>query len=46
VNVGLLLADYGGGGHRGAASTRFHMSKADEYIPQIIEALKKNESNE
>jgi oligoribonuclease NrnB/cAMP/cGMP phosphodiesterase (DHH superfamily) len=46
VNVGLLLADYGGGGHRGAASTRFHMSKADKYIPQIIEALKKNDSNE
>ena len=46
VNVGLLLADYGGGGHRGAASTRFHISKADEYIPQIIEALKKNDHNE
>jgi oligoribonuclease NrnB/cAMP/cGMP phosphodiesterase (DHH superfamily) len=46
VNVGLLLADYGGGGHRGAASTRFHMSKADKYIPQIIEALKKNDCNE
>jgi len=46
VNVGLLLADYGGGGHRGAASTRFHKSKADEYIPQIIEALKQNKSNE
>ncbi|CAB1056066.1 Exopolyphosphatase-related protein [Olavius sp. associated proteobacterium Delta 1] len=46
VNVGLLLADYGGGGHRGAASTRFHMSKADEYIPQIIDALKTNKCNE
>lgn len=46
VNVGLLLADYGGGGHRGAASTRFPISKADEYIPQIIEALKKNDCNE
>ena len=46
VNVGLLLADYGGGGHRGAASTRFPVSKADEYIPQIIEALKKNDHNE
>lgn len=46
VNVGLLLADYGGGGHRGAASTRFHISKADEYIPQIIEALKENKCNE
>jgi len=46
VNVGLLLADYGGGGHRGAASARFHISKADEYIPQIIEVLKENKSNE
>ncbi len=46
VNVGLLLADYGGGGHRGAASTRFHISKADEYIPQIMEALLKNKCNE
>jgi oligoribonuclease NrnB/cAMP/cGMP phosphodiesterase (DHH superfamily) len=46
VNAGLLLADFEGGGHRGAASTRFHMSKAEEYIPQIIAALQKNESNE
>ena len=46
VNVGLLLADYGGGGHRGAASARFHISKADEYIPQIIAALKENKCNE
>ncbi|CAB1084685.1 hypothetical protein D1AOALGA4SA_12195 [Olavius algarvensis Delta 1 endosymbiont] len=46
VNVGLLLAEYGGGGHRGAASTRFHKSKADDYIPQIIKALKQNKSNE
>ena len=46
VNAGLLLADFEGGGHRGAASTRFHMSKAEEIIPQIIEALQKNECNE
>lgn len=46
VNVGLLLADFGGGGHRGAASARFHISKADEYIPQIIEALKENKAND
>lgn len=46
VNVGLLLAEYGGGGHPGAASTRFPISKSDEYIPQIIDALQKNESNE
>ncbi len=46
VNAGLLLADFGGGGHRGAASTRFESSKADTYLPQIIEALQKNENNE
>ena len=46
VNAGLLLARFEGGGHCGAASTRFHISKADEYIPQIIDALLKNESNE
>jgi len=46
VNAGLLLADFGGGGHRGAASTRFESSKADTYLPQIIDALQKNENNE
>jgi nanoRNase/pAp phosphatase (c-di-AMP/oligoRNAs hydrolase) len=46
VNAGLLLADFGGGGHRGAASTRFESSKADTYIPRIIDALQKNENNE
>jgi oligoribonuclease NrnB/cAMP/cGMP phosphodiesterase (DHH superfamily) len=46
VNVGLLLADFEGGGHRGAASARFHISNSDEYIPRILETLKKNECNE
>ena len=46
VNAGLLLADFEGGGHRGAASTRFRSSKADDYLPRIIEALQKNENNE
>lgn len=46
VNAGLLLADFGGGGHRGAASTRFESSNADTYLPQIIDALQKNENNE
>ncbi len=46
VNAGLLLADFGGGGHYGAASARFHVSKAEEFIPQIINALLKNENNE
>ena len=46
VNAGLLLEEFGGGGHRGAASTRFHVSKAEEYIPKIIEILRNNISNE
>ncbi|MCP4630731.1 MAG: exopolyphosphatase [bacterium] len=46
VNAGLLMAEFGGGGHRSAASTRFHLSKAEEYIPQIIEALQANINNE
>jgi len=46
VNVGLLLSDYEGGGHPGAGACRFHVSKADEYLPQIIEALIKNEAIE
>ena len=46
VNAGLLMTDFDGGGHRGAASTRFHCSRAEEIIPQIIEALQKNKCNE
>ncbi len=46
VNAGLLLADFGGGGHRGAASTRFAAERADEYLPQILDALLKNRNNE
>ena len=46
VNAGLLLADFKGGGHYGAAGARFHASKAEEFIPLIIDALLKNENNE
>ena len=46
VNVGLMLAHFEGGGHRGAGSTRFHVSKAEDYIPDIIDILLKNENNE
>jgi oligoribonuclease NrnB/cAMP/cGMP phosphodiesterase (DHH superfamily) len=46
VNVGLMLAHFEGGGHPSAGSTRFHVSKADEYIPAIIDILLKNENNE
>jgi oligoribonuclease NrnB/cAMP/cGMP phosphodiesterase (DHH superfamily) len=43
VNVGLLLSRYEGGGHPGAGACRFHVSKADEYIPRIIDALIRND---
>jgi hypothetical protein len=42
VHVGRLLADFGGGGHRGAASARFPAAKASIYLPQIISVLVKN----
>lgn len=46
VNAGLLLSDFEGGGHRGAASCRFDKAKADSYIPAILDALVKNRNNE
>ena len=46
VNVGLMLAQFGGGGHRGAGSARVLASQADKIIPQIIEQLLANEENE
>jgi oligoribonuclease NrnB/cAMP/cGMP phosphodiesterase (DHH superfamily) len=46
VNVGLMLAEFEGGGHRGAGSSRFNVSKADVYLPKIIDMLLKNENNE
>ena len=46
VNVGLMLAEFGGGGHPGAGSTRFQASRAEDYIPKILDILLKNENNE
>ena len=46
VHVGKLLAEFEGGGHRGAASTRFPAAKADSYLPRIISALVKNQPNQ
>jgi nanoRNase/pAp phosphatase (c-di-AMP/oligoRNAs hydrolase) len=46
VNVGLMLAQFEGGGHPGAGSTRFQASKAEDYIPKILDILLKNENNE
>lgn len=46
VNAGLLLAAFGGGGHRGAAACRFPESLADDYLPRIIASLRANIPNE
>lgn len=46
VNVGLMLAQFEGGGHRGAGSTRLPSAEADKAIQQIIDCLVKNENNE
>lgn len=43
VNAGLLCARFEGGGHFGAGSCSFHISKTDEYLPIIIDTLLKNE---
>jgi len=42
VNVGKMLSDFEGGGHKGAGACNFHSSKADEYIPKIIDILIEN----
>lgn len=46
VNVGKLMADYGGGGHRGAAAGRLEPRRATEQITEIIEILQKNQPND
>ncbi len=46
VNLGLLLSNFHGGGHKGAGACSFNKSQADEYIPEIINVLLKNETNE
>ncbi|GAB6095462.1 exopolyphosphatase [Desulfatiferula olefinivorans] len=43
VNAGLLLSRYNGGGHFGAAACSFPAHRAEIWIPEIIETLKKNE---
>jgi len=46
VNVGLMLSKFEGGGHRGAGSCQFHVSKSQDYIPKILDILLKNQNNE
>lgn len=42
VNVGELLARYGGGGHRGAGACRLEREEAETPIQEIISILLKN----
>ena len=46
VNIGLMLADFGGGGHRGVGSCHIPRYKADKYILKILNILLKNENKE
>jgi oligoribonuclease NrnB/cAMP/cGMP phosphodiesterase (DHH superfamily) len=44
VNVGKLLAKYGGGGHRGAGACRIDEHTADQALQRILEVLTANDS--
>jgi len=46
VNVGCLLAKYGGGGHRGAGACRLDNAQADKKISEILEILVDNQPAE
>jgi hypothetical protein len=43
VHAGRMLTAFNGGGHRGAGAARFPAEKADEYLPQILDILIRNE---
>lgn len=43
VNVGRMLANFGGGGHVGAGATSIRKNQADEYILGIIDILARND---
>jgi len=45
VNIGKMLARFGGGGHQGAGSCSFPVEKADERIKTIIDLLVANGQN-
>jgi len=44
VNVGKLLATYGGGGHKGAGTAQLEPETAAEKIEEIMQILKANKS--
>ncbi len=43
INVGRLMAAYGGGGHRGAGACRFSTDLEETYLPRIIQVMKSNQ---
>jgi hypothetical protein len=45
INVGKLLADFHGGGHRGAGACRFPVDQTNARLPRIMEALLANQPN-
>ncbi|MBW1647430.1 MAG: exopolyphosphatase [Deltaproteobacteria bacterium] len=46
VNVGLMLASFGGGGHRGAGGCSLEAGEADGHLERIIGILMENKPNE
>lgn len=46
VNVGKLLTNYGGGGHRGAGACRIDQDQADTYLDEIVDLLVQNQPND
>ncbi len=46
VNIGKMLAQFGGGGHAGAGGCTLEAARAQEQIEQILEILQKNLPNE
>ncbi|MDX9786285.1 MAG: exopolyphosphatase [Desulfobacterales bacterium] len=46
VNIGRMLSEYGGGGHREAGGCTLRANEVDRYLPRIIQTLIENEPNE
>ncbi len=46
VNVGLMLSEFGGGGHRGAGSCTVPCEKAGQAISEVLKILMENKPNE
>ena len=42
TNVGELMSQYGGGGHKGAGTCQLEIADADKKLKQIADTMKKN----